>query len=57
MLAHAENGGTGLGFRKSLEAYEAAKVKEQPDADDKNVVNIPKNEAECGSNTIQPDET
>lgn len=29
MLAHHENGGTGLGFRKSLEAYEAAKT-EQP---------------------------
>lgn len=30
MLAHHKNGGTGLGFRKSLEAYEAAKSVEQP---------------------------
>ena len=43
--------------KSAIKAYEAAKVKEQPDADDKNVVNTPKNEAECGSNTIQPDET
>jgi len=40
--------------RHIIQEYDAAKVKEQPDADDKNVVNTPKNEAECGSNTIQP---